>query len=237
MAPVIMSKIFILPNSNPYKANFADNSWENIIMACQSNEVPDTWAVGDSKPMTVNGTDYLIDIIGKNHDVYSDGSGTAPLTFQFHDCYGIKYAMNSSAASWADCAMRNTHLPEVKSKMPVCVQNAIKNVNKLTSPGKGAGDSFIINTVSDGLFLLADDEIDGSTLASNPDEGAQYEYYSYDYPNRTIKTLSGTASAWFTRSLQLASTLGAFYMVSYNGGISIGAVPSASLGVAPAFCF
>ena len=64
---------------------FAANSWETIIAACQSGNVPDSWAVGDSKPMAINGTNYQIDIIGKNHDVYTDGSGTAPLTFQLHD--------------------------------------------------------------------------------------------------------------------------------------------------------
>ena len=48
--------------------NFANNSWEAIIAACQSGSVPDTWVVGNSKMMTINGTDYQIDIIGKNHD-------------------------------------------------------------------------------------------------------------------------------------------------------------------------
>ena len=76
-------------------AAFADNSWAAIIAACQAREVPDTWAVGDSKPMTIGGADYQIDIIGENHDSYTDGSGTAPLTFQMHDCYGTDYAINS----------------------------------------------------------------------------------------------------------------------------------------------
>lgn len=58
-----------------YDPVFANNTWEQIIEACHNNEVPDAWKVADQKPMTIGGSDYLIDIIGKNHDDYSDGSG------------------------------------------------------------------------------------------------------------------------------------------------------------------
>lgn len=64
-----------------YDPVFANNTWEQIIAACHNNEVPETWKVADQKTMAIGGVDYLIDIIGKNHDDYSDGSGKAPLTF------------------------------------------------------------------------------------------------------------------------------------------------------------
>lgn len=59
------------------KDNFADNEWSEIIAACQSGDVPDSWVVGNYKNMTINGKAYRIDIIGKNHDTYASG-GTAP---------------------------------------------------------------------------------------------------------------------------------------------------------------
>ena len=71
-----------------YDPVFANNTWEQIIAACHSGRVPSAWAVGNSKPMTIGGLDYQIDIIGKNHDDYSDGSGKAPLTCQLHGCDG-----------------------------------------------------------------------------------------------------------------------------------------------------
>lgn len=86
--------ITFAPSYNPV---FANNTWEQIIAACHNNEVPDTWKAADHKPMTIGGVDYQIDIIGKNHDDYSDGSGKAPLTFQLHDCY--KPAKKSSPNS------------------------------------------------------------------------------------------------------------------------------------------
>ena len=79
-----------------YKANFSDNTWAQIIDACHKNQVPETWVVGNQKAMTINGADYVIDIIGKGHDDYADGSGKAPLTFQLHDCYADVNRMNSS---------------------------------------------------------------------------------------------------------------------------------------------
>ena len=72
---------------SPYRSTFANNSWEMIIQACKNNEVPSAWNIGDQKTMTIGGVDYEIDIIGKNHDTYSDGSGKAPLTFQFHNLF------------------------------------------------------------------------------------------------------------------------------------------------------
>ena len=48
------------------KDNFSDNNWSTIIKACQMNAVPESWNVGDQKPMTINGIEYLVDIIGKN---------------------------------------------------------------------------------------------------------------------------------------------------------------------------
>ena len=86
---------WISPRKRKYNPVFAKNTWEKIIKACQDNEVPETWVVGSQKAMTINGVDYLIDIIGKNHDTYATG-GKAPLTFQMHDTYADDKAMNSS---------------------------------------------------------------------------------------------------------------------------------------------
>ena len=124
----------------PYEANFADNTWEQIIAACQEKIIPTTWKVGDQKAMTIGGTDYLIDIIGINHDTYAAG-GMAPLTFQLHDCYADKKRMNSSntnSGGWTSCAMRQTHLPAILALMPTEVQNGIREVNKLTSAGSNS---------------------------------------------------------------------------------------------------
>ena len=216
----------------PYDPVFANNTWEQIIAACHNNAVPDTWKVADHKPMTINGVDYQIDIIGKNHDTYTAG-GTAPLTFQMHDCYGTKYAMNSldtNSGGWTSCAMRSTHLPAILALMPSEVQTGIKEVNKLTSAGS---QSSTINTTADKLFLLSEIEIFGSTTYSKAGEGSQYAYYSAG--NSKVKNFSGSAYPWRERS-PYGNGSTAFCTVDINGNAN--AYNASYLyGVAFGFCF
>ena len=210
---------------------FAANSWETIIAACQSGNVPDSWAVGDSKPMAINGTNYQIDIIGKNHDVYTDGSGTAPLTFQLHDCYieaKQMYYVNLSGLGWKNTDMRLTYLPAILALMPAEVKNGIHAVNKKTSEG---GNSTTIETVSDTLFLLSEVEVFGTNHSSVPGEGIQYDYYKAGNPK--IKKREGVDEFWWERS---SASGGMFCRVRDNGQAGASNA-SSSLGVSFAFCF
>lgn len=234
MGKVIMSGIVpTLKAPVTYKANFADNTWAQIIDACHKNQVPDTWVVGNSKTMLINGTEYQIDIIGKSHDDYADGSGKAPLTFQMHDCYAAVNRMNSSntnSGGWTSCAMRSTHLPAILALMPTEVQNGIREVNKLTSAGS---QSSTINTTADKLFLLSEIEIFGSVSYSKSGEGTQYDYYKAG--NSKVKNRNGGAAYWNERSpLKDGSTQ--FCVVSNTGTADYGGASSAA-GVAFGFCF
>lgn len=232
MGKVIMSGIVpLLSVPATTKANFADNTWAQIIKACQTNRVPDTWAVGNQKTMAIGGTDYVIDIIGKGHDDYADGSGKAPLTFQMHDCYGEGKNMNSSNTNnggWTSCAMRQTHLPAILALMPTEVQNGIREVNKLTSAGS---QSATINTTADKLFLLSEIEIFGSVSYSKSGEGTQYDYYKPG--NSKVKTLNGSADNWWERSPSYSEY---FCFVNSDGYANYDYAGSA-YGVAFAFCF
>ena len=216
-----------------YDPVFANNTWEQIIAACHNNEVPDTWKVADQKAMTIKGVDYLIDIIGKNHDDYSDGSGKAPLTFQLHDCYFDTKDMNSSNTNnggWTSCAMRQTHLPAILSQMPTEVQNGIREVNKLTSAGN---QSDTINTTSDKLFLLSEIEIFGRASNSKSGEGTQYDYYKAG--NSKVKSYNGNARHWWERS-PFARYFKSFCRVFRDGDATYTNANS-GLGVAFGFCF
>lgn len=216
-----------------YDPVFANNTWEQIIAACHNNEVPETWKVADQKSMTISGTDYLIDIIGKNHDDYADGSGKAPLTFQLHDCYGETKNMNRSntnSGGWTSCAMRSTNLPAILSLMPTEVQNGIREVNKLTSAGS---QSATINTTADKLFLLSEIEIFGSVSYSKSGEGTQYDYYKAG--NSKVKKFNGSTISWWERSPR-GNTSTPFCCVYINGAASSSYASNAN-GVAFAFCF
>ena len=215
------------------KKVFANNTWEEIIAACQTKTVPDTWLVGDQKAMTINGTDYLIDIIGKNHDDYADGSGKAPLTFQMHNLYNESRTMNADATNvggWTSCLMRSTHLPEILNLMPYEVRTSVKEVVKKTSAGN---KSSTINTTNDKLFLLSEIEVVGSSNAHIIGEGSQYEYYMAGNPR--IKEPLGLFYFWFLRSPCITTDVG-FYAVHDDGSITNPGAQN-SLGVSFAFCF
>lgn len=214
------------------KDNFADNDWASIIAACHSGSVPSTWVVGNSKTMTINGASYQVDIIGKNHDTYTEG-GKAPLTFQLHDCYADPKAMNISSTNsggWKNSAMRTTHLPAILALMPTEVQNGIREVSKKASAG---GASSTIETVSDKLFLLSEVEIFGSTSFSAAGEGTQYDYYKAG--NSKVKKRNGSAAGWWERS-PIAGGSTTFCLVNGNGDAN-GVGASSARGVAFGFCF
>lgn len=217
---------------------FANNSWEQIAAACQTRQVPDTWAVGNQKTMTINGTNYAIDIIGKNHDDYSDGSGKAPLTFQLHEVYNTDYKMNNTATNstgWESSEMRKTHLPTILAKMPAEVRSAIREVTKLTS--KGNKSSTIVQT-SDKLFLLSEIEITGASTYSFYGEGGQYAYYKPGNNNakRLSQELGGSTVAWWLRSPSRIDS-GAFCVVKQDGNIDKYNASYTPAYPVPAFCF
>lgn len=216
-----------------YDPVFANNTWEQIIAACHNNAVPETWKVADQKPMTIGGSDYLIDIIGKNHDDYSDGSGKAPLTFQLHDCYKIAKAMHSTASNamgWTQCSMRVEHLPIMLKQMPADVQSGIREVNKISA---SSGRSHVLVTTKDSLFLLSEVEVFGSSINSNSGEGTQYDYYKAG--NSTVKNFNGSAYDWWERSPSAGSTR--YYCTVKSTGSSINSGANVIRGVAFGFCF
>ena len=199
-----------------------------FFTACKNDEVPGTWQIGDTKPMTINGTEYNIQIIGKHHDVYSDRSGTAPLTFQIVEIYDMA-PMNSTKTNktgWAGSDMRNSYLPTVLNVMPSEIQTAIKSVDKLSLKGDKSG----LETTSDKLFLLSEMEIRGKTYNSNGfEEGKCYEYYIN----------GGTAkkeSNWWARGTASGSNTGFCYVYYGTGGFFV-ETATTSCGVSFGFCF
>lgn len=48
--------VFLFGRGKPVKIDpvLSGNSWEQIAKACQMNEVPDTWEIGDYKNVNAN---------------------------------------------------------------------------------------------------------------------------------------------------------------------------------------
>ena len=206
------------------EAEFADNSWDKIILACQNDIVPDSWMVGDTKAMTIAGKDYQIRILGKNHDTYTAG-GKAPLTFQIAEVYGSA-AMNATQTNttgWSGSQMRTVTMPEILAAMPV--KDAIKAVNKETLNGTRDG----LETTSDKLFLLSEIEVNGSVFFSNNfAEGSRYAYYA----NGGSQIMSAT---WWLRGPGKSNDIG-YTQINMSGYMANGSAEYAC-GVVFGFCF
>lgn len=208
---------------------FRNNSWAAIIKACQEKQVPDTWNVGDSCNMTINNKTYAIDIIGKNHDDYADGSGKAPLTFQMHTTYATQYKMNGAEynnCGWKNCLVRISNaFPKLKQVMPAEVVAALKAVTKKTTAGDA---SSAIDTTSDTLFLLSEIEVQGTRTHSYAGEGTQYAYYQTAANRKKNR-------AWYLRSPRINST-SCFCRTGWDGEADW-SVASEVDGIAAAWCF
>ena len=210
-----------------FDETFADNSWENIALACQLNAVPETWNVGDRKAMTIGGAEYQIAIIGKNHDTYTAG-GTAPLTFKLADkVYGsaVMNATQTNTTGWSGSKMRTETMAEILNAMPAEVKNAIKEVNKETLNGTRDG----LETTSDKLFLLSEIEVNGSVFFSNNfAEGSRYAYYT------DLNSMAMNATYWL-RGPGKSNAIG-FTQINQSGYMANGSAEYAC-GVVFGFCF
>ena len=224
--------------SNPatYETTFSDNSWDIIAYACQNNEVPDTWNVGDVKTMTIGENEVEIMIIGKNHDEYADGGGTAPLTFMTKQvvCTHIMNPSNTNSGSWDGSAMYTYLNEELLATMDM--KSSVKAVKKYTNlGGADAKNNTIVEESADKLFLLSLKESVGDIGDSvHDDEGTQYTYFA-NGGSRTLTDTSGTAVNWWFRTPNDIFGDGFYYGLPI-GDYSCG-LASSNYGVAFGFCF
>ena len=205
-------------------ATFAQNDWSDIVFACENNRVPESWNVGDTKAMTIDGKDYQIRILGKNHDTYTAG-GTAPLTFQIAEIYGTApmNATQTNTTGWSGSKMRTETMAEIFEVMPV--KDAIKAVNKETLNGTRDG----LETTSDKLFLLSEVEVNGSVFFSNNfAEGSRYAFFG------DVDSMKLNASYWL-RGPGKSNAIG-YTQINMSGYMGNGSAETAC-GVVFGFCF
>ena len=200
-------------------------------------------STGDKINIAINGTAYEFRVLGFNHDTLTSANaygsatatGKAGMTLQMVDCLTDAAQMNSSntnSGGWENCAMRKSNMATYLSQLTSAWQNAIKQVNKLSSAGS---QSTTIKTTADKLFLLSEVEIFGSTSYSVSGEGTQYAYCkANNAANDRVKKRNGSASNWWERS-PYASNAAYFCSVSSNGNANNYSAINSS-GVAFGFC-
>lgn len=221
---------------------FANNDWATIRQVVRSGETPSTWAVGDTKDITLsNGQTITYRIADKQAGRYAlaDGSGTSnmvlePIT-QISNLAAMMNTANSNAGGFAQSEMRTVTLVNVLALFPTDVQNAMSEVMILSGTGNGttSGTSSSANK----LFLAAETEMLASARYSIGDAECplgRFDYYKTHNKNSyRIKQRDGS-NQWYWLRSPASGYNNSFCVVNYSGD---GDVYNANMdgGVAPFF--
>ena len=106
---------------------FSENTWESVIMAINSNSIPDTWNIGDTINLPINGYIYHAQIWDFNKIEYTDG-GIAPIVFGLKEITGSVQMCNYSNLQYTNSTIHKSYLPSVINTMPQILQDNIKSI-------------------------------------------------------------------------------------------------------------
>ena len=211
-----------------------DDSWDKINAIAQAGLASVAYSIGDTKSISINGTNYKIQIYDFNHDDLADGSGKAKITFGLANCLSTTYKMNSSdtnSGGWGSCALRTTLQNTILNQFPTELKSLIKTVKKKTSAGS---KSTTINTTNDTLFLFSEVELFGSTKYSVAGEGTQYPIFTNNNSRIKKRGDSGSAYFWWERSPYASDSY--YFCIVNTDGSDNAYKASEAYGVCFGFC-
>ena len=177
-----------------------DDSWDKINAIAQAGLASVAYSIGDTKSISIDGTNYNIQIYDFNHDDLADGSGKAKITFGLANCLSKNYRMsgnNTTSGGWSSCELRTTLQNTILNQLPTELKSLIKTVKKKTSAGNTSSN---INTRSDTLFLCSEVEVFGYNSVSAAGEGTQYPIFTNNNSRIKKKGDTGSDCGWWERS-------------------------------------
>ena len=195
-----------------YDPVFANNTWEKIIEAAENGIASQLWAIGDEKPINIDGgyTDSLV-IMGFDHydlstsdakyndSNYNGGKKKAALLLGLKNVLETRYRYDSGEQRWGSSLIR-TNLPTaVTAMLPSSLADSLRTVLVKTSYSESN-----INTTNDTVIVPSVYELFGTNTTYRSkyadQEGTQYAYYAAG--NTKIKKMPSTQAAtnYYTRS-------------------------------------
>jgi len=245
-------------------AVLANATPEQIQAAARSGKASNVWAVGDTVPITLNGTvgalalndTYYAFIIDFNHNSIVEGNNT--IHFQFgKTSAGVNIAFcdsnyntigstagfrmnttNTNSGGWNSSYMRNTILPAFLAAMPAAWQNVITACTKYSdNTGGGSGAASCVTASSENLFLLAEFEAFGARSSANSAEQnyqKQYKYYA-DGNSKVKYRHDATGTAVWWWLRSVAATHAYNFLNTTTVGTRDAHSPYYSGGLAPGF--
>ena len=219
---------------------FANNDWTTIRAVVRSGNIPASWAVGDTKDITLsNGQTISYRICDKQIGRYAlaDGSGSSnmvlePIT-QISNLTAMMNANGSNSGGFAQSEMRTVTLVNVLALFPSDAQDAMSEV--LVLSGIGGSDTSSTSSSANKLFLPAEMELFASKIYSIGNAECplgQFDYYkTHNNNSDRIKNRDGSAKSYWLRS---PTSPVSFCYVSGNG-TAVSNYPNSAYGVAPFF--
>lgn len=208
----------------PNIVTFADGTDDELKAMLDAHyqgiiDITDYWSVGDTRNISLDGTNYAFAIIGFNHDDLEtpiNEKTKAAVSIQMVDLLSTTYKMNdgnTNVGGWESSNLRRTMQSTMIDWFPESFKNIIKNVTKRTSAGNKGGN---VNTTIDNLWIPSEIELFGSASYSysGAKEGSKYVYYLTN--SSRIKKKGANSYYWWTRSPR-ASTTYDFCTVNSDG--------------------
>lgn len=186
-----------------------NNSWSAIKYASDNNIAKNTWSVGDTKKITMNGKvsdgltltnfETYVYILGFNHNEAQEGSGITFGGFKtaqtggtdiclIDSAYGAArydgqwFNVNNSLSNtggWQSSLMRTITMPLIKAAFPVDLQAVIKASTIYTDNTGGGAGNVVPTATQDEVFLLAEYEIFGTNSYATTQEANYLKQYAY----------------------------------------------------------
>lgn len=226
----------------PVDPVFANNDWATIRAVVRSGNIPTTWAVGDTKDITLsNGQTISYRIADKQAGRYAlaDGSGSSNMVLEpIAQISSMPAPMNTTGTNsggFAQSGMRTVTLVNVLALFPADVQDAMSEV--LVLSGTGGGSSSGTSSSANKLFLVAEMEmfsVKSKSIGLEECPLGQFDYYKAHNTNADrIKNMDGSAKVYWLRSPSSGSNT-SFCCVTATGNVTYNYVND-SMGVAPFF--
>ena len=231
----------------PANPNFADNDWVIIKAVAQAGEASELgWAVGDTKPITIDGAPYNVRIsdMTTGRYQYTNENRTTNMAFELVEILPTQQLINSTstnAGGWAESLLRKNlnglegGTANILSTLPADLQAVLEEV-QIKSANGGSSNYTGITESANKLFLLGYAEVFSTTTEQYLAEGSRWQYYAQnDTASARIKYRSGSASIWWLRSPYTGNT-SSFNVVHTNGSANSYYATSA-YGVSFGFAF
>lgn len=221
---------------------FANNDWATIRAVVRSGNIPEAWAVGDTKYITLsNGQTIAYRIADKQAGRYAlaDGSGSSNMVLEpIVQISNTAEAMNdngSNRGGFAQSQMRTITLANIYDLFQQDVKDAMSEV--LVLSGTGNGTTSGTSSSANKLFLPAEMELFASKTYSIGNAECplgQFDYYkTHNNNSDRIKNRDGSAESYWLRSPRSGNSNYFCLANSYGGADNSNAVNT--YGVAPCF--